>query len=95
MCSQQVCSTLSWRFWPVQSNKGEKKDIHAGKVKLYLFTDDMILYAEDLKESVLKILLEPISSLTTLQSTNQYTKINCVSTYLQQTIGKSIRKLNN
>lgn len=55
----------------------------------------MILYGEDLKESVLKILLETISSLTTLQSTNQYTKINCVSTYLQQTIGKSIRKLNN
>ena len=48
------------------------------EVKLSLFADDMILYLENPKDSIRK-LLELISEFSKLQ--NQYTEITCISIY--------------
>lgn len=52
-CSHRSHSTLYWRFQPQQLCRGEKKkSIQIGKktVKLFLFSDDMILYVEKPKK---------------------------------------------
>ena len=61
----------------------ETKGIQIGKeeVKLSLFADDMILYVEDPKDSIRK-LLELISEFSKVAGyKNQYTKITCISIY--------------
>ena len=50
------------------------------KVKFSLFADDMILYTENPKDSIRK-LLELISEFSKLiRIQNQYTEITCIST---------------
>ena len=57
----------------------EMKGIQIGKeAKLSLFADDMIVYIENPKDSIRK-LLELISEFSKLQ--NQYTEITCISIY--------------
>ena len=60
----------------------EIKGIQIGKeeVKLSLFTDDMILYIENPKDSIRK-LLELISEFSSCWIQNQYTEITCISIY--------------
>ena len=64
----------------------EIKGIQIGKeeVKLSLFADDMILYTENPKDSIRK-LLELISEFSKvagyLYPANQYTEITCISIY--------------
>ena len=60
--------------------KKEIKGIQIGKeVKLSLFVDDMLLYVEDPKDSIRK-LLELISELAKLQGTKSI-QITCISIY--------------
>ena len=61
----------------------EIKGIQIGKeeIKLSLFADDMILYMENPKDTIRK-LLELISELTkSCRIQNQYTEITCISIY--------------
>ena len=59
----------------------EIKGIQTGKeVKLSLFEDDMILYIENPKDSIRK-LLELISEFNKRRIQNQYTEITCISIY--------------
>ena len=60
----------------------EIKGIQIGKeeVKLSLFADDMILYIENPKDSIRK-LLELISEFNKRRIQNQYTEITCISIY--------------
>ena len=61
----------------------EIKRIHIGKeeVKLSLLADDMILYTENPKDSIRK-LLELISEFSKVAGyKNQYTEITCISIY--------------
>ena len=62
----------------------EIKGIQIGKeeVKFSLFADDMILYIENPKETIRK-LLELISEFSKVRLQGQYTKITCISTYQQ------------
>ena len=48
--------------------------------KLSLFADDMILYVENSKDSIRK-LLELINEFSKMQDTNQYIEITCISIY--------------
>ena len=58
----------------------EIKGIQIGKeeVKLSLFADDMILYIENPKDSIRK-LLELISEFSSFRIQNRYTEITCIS----------------
>ena len=62
----------------------EKKEIKGiqikKEVKLSLFSDDIILYVENPKDSIRK-LLELISELSEVWDTNQYSEISCISVY--------------
>ena len=60
----------------------EIKGIHIGKeeVKLSLFADDMILYIENPKDSIRK-LLELVGEFNSCKIKNQYTEITCISIY--------------
>ena len=61
----------------------KKKGIQIGKekVKLSLFADDMILYIENPKDSIRKLLelIREFSKVAGIQ--NQYTEITCISVY--------------
>ena len=58
----------------------ERKGIQIGKeVKLSLFAGDMILYTENPKDSIRKLL--ELITLAKLQDTNQYTEIPCIPIY--------------
>ena len=50
------------------------------EVKLLLFADDMILYIENPKDGIRK-LLELISGFSSYRIQNQYTEITCISIY--------------
>ena len=50
------------------------------EVKFSLFADDMILYIENPKDSIRK-LLELISEFSEVWDTNQYSEISCISVY--------------
>ena len=52
------------------------------EVKLSLLADDMILYIENLKDSIRK-LLELISEFSKVAEQNQYTEITCISIHQQ------------
>ena len=71
---------------PSYSNQRRKiKGIQTGKkeVKLSLFADDMILWIENPKDSIRK-LLELISEFSKVAGyKNQYTEIICISIYQQ------------
>ena len=54
--------------------------IRKEEVKLSLFADDMILYTENPKDSIRK-LLELISEFSKVAGYNQYTEITCISIY--------------
>ena len=60
----------------------EIQRIQIGKeeVKLSLFADDMMLYIENPKDSIRK-LLELISKFSKVAGYNQYTEITCISIY--------------
>ena len=60
----------------------EIKGIQVGKevVNLSLFADDMILYTENPKDSIRK-LLDLISEISKLQDAKSYTEITCISIY--------------
>ena len=60
----------------------EIKGIQIGKeeVKFSLFADDMILYIENPKETIRK-LLELISEFSKVRLQGQYTKITCTPIY--------------
>ena len=60
----------------------EIQRIQVGKeeVKLSLFADDMILYIENPKDSIRK-LLELLSEFSKVTGYNQYTEITCISIY--------------
>ena len=60
----------------------EIKGIQVGKeeVKLSLFADDMILYIENPKDRIRK-LLELTSEFSSCRIQNQYTEITCISIY--------------
>ena len=60
----------------------EIQRIQIGKeeVKLSLFADDMILYIENPKDSIRK-LLELLSEFSKVTGYNQYTEITCISIY--------------
>ena len=53
--------------------------IRKEKVKLSLFADELILYIENPKNSIRK-LLEVISEFSSYRIQNQYTEITCIST---------------
>ena len=63
--------------------RGEKEikgiQIRKEKVNLSLFTEGMILYIENPKNSIRK-LLEVISEFSSYRIQNQYTEITCIST---------------
>ena len=54
--------------------------IEKEEVKLSLFSDDMILYVENSKDSIRK-LFELINEFNKVQDTNQYIEITCISIY--------------
>ena len=54
--------------------------IRKEEVKLLLFADGMILYIENPKDSIRK-LLELISEFSKVAGYNQYTEITCISIY--------------
>ena len=59
----------------------ERKGIQIGnEVKLSLFADDMILYVENPKDTIRK-LLELISEFSSFRIQNKYTEITCISIY--------------
>ena len=70
---------------PSYSNQREEKEIKGIKtgkeeVKLSLFADAMILYIENPKDSIRK-LLELISEFNSCRIQNQYTEITYISIY--------------
>ena len=78
-------SIIQLSFGSPSNNNQRRKEIkgmQTGKeeVKLSLFSDDMILYVENHKDSIRK-LLELISEFSKVQDTNQYTEITCISIY--------------
>ena len=54
--------------------------IRKEEAKLSLFADDMILYLENPKDGIRK-LLELISGFSSYRIQNQYTEITCISTH--------------
>ena len=71
----------------------EIKGIQIGKeeVKLSLFADDMILYSENPKDSIRK-LLELINEFSSCRIQEQYTEITCISIFFYEKSEKEIKE---